>query len=103
MIYTDKEFKKIKKQKSKEDSSKKELSSPLIEESKRIPPVPVFEYKLMFPENGSDELVTFHDTLTIDGKEYTRDCVRAILKTKEDVLAKYLLSIGWILLDKVKQ
>lgn len=103
MIYTDKEFKKIKRQKTKNESPEEQGSSSLIEEDKKIPPVPVFEYKLMFPENGSDELVTFHDVLTIEGKEYVRDCVRAILKTKEDVLAKYLLSIGWILLDKVKQ
>lgn len=67
----------------------------------KIPPAPV--YVMLHPENERDNLKEFVDMVTINGKEYKRECVRGIVRTDQEELKEYLFSQGYLLLDIIQK
>lgn len=63
-------------------------------------PVKKYEWFLLHPENGVNNLQDFQDVLKIDGKEYKRNCERGIVRTKDKPLADFLLKKGYLLMEK---
>ena len=64
--------------------------------------VQAFRWTFFHPENGTDSLIEYEDSIEIDGKVFKRKFVRGILKTTDKTLADFLLKKKYILVDKVK-
>lgn len=105
-VLTQKEYdykKAIKKSLKENDEGSKAPSSILLKEDKVIKKKKdVYEYYLLHPENGVDDLQNFQDVITLEEKEYKRECKGGVIKTKEEVLANFLLKKGYILMEKIK-
>lgn len=43
---------------------------------------------------------TFSDSIILGGRKVKRDCIHGLIKTKDTELADFLVSKGWMLLDK---
>lgn len=69
---------------------------------KKSIPVDPYKYFLLHPENGVNTLQNFEDTIILEGEEYKRECVGGVVTTTKKVLADFLLSKGYMLMEKVE-
>lgn len=97
-VLTQKDYAKLKGQKVNGNGSVETLPLPAKNRRKKSKIKPIFEYHLLHPENGLDVRQNFKDEIKIDGKSYKRVCEGGVVKTSSEVLLKFLLKKGYLLM-----
>lgn len=97
-VFTSKEYKELSKVKESAEGKLVELND-RSDSGGKSPPLEDFTWHLLHPENGIYELQNFEDVLKIDGKEYKRKCQNGVVVTKDKVLAEFLISKGYEIIE----
>ena len=71
---------------------------------KKIPaPDPKKTFRLLHPDTPVDRNLDFEDELLLEGKTYKRVCKSGMVVTDQDVLANFLMSKGYILIELIQE
>lgn len=72
------------------------------QEKSKISQKPSSTYHLFYSENVKDNYANFEGTVILDDKEYTFKVVNGVAKIKNKILADYLVSKGYELIEEEK-
>lgn len=82
---------------------KEEVAFIPIEESKQAEVEKSTIYVLLFPENGVYDKANFSASASIGDNKYIYECKDGVVKTEIELVKDYLLSKGYLLLNKIEK